>query len=68
MFSYFSTKTYVMGTQKNRLIELVLLRTQNKCLNRMIRKYAQFYAYNFVYQVLWHKRVNDGIQAHGRDY
>ena len=43
-FSYFSTKTYVLGTQKNRHIELVLLRTQNKCLNRMIRKYAQFYA------------------------
>ena len=27
--SYFSTKTYVVGTQKNRLIEMVLLRTQN---------------------------------------
>ena len=28
-FSYFSTKTYVVGTQKNRLNETVLLRTQN---------------------------------------
>ena len=28
-----STKTYVMGTQKNRLDETVLLRTQNTCLN-----------------------------------
>ena len=31
--SYFSTKTYVVGTQKNRLNETVLLRTQNICLN-----------------------------------
>ena len=29
VFSYFSTKTYVVGTQKNRLIEMVLLSTQN---------------------------------------
>ena len=28
-FSYFSTKTYVVGTQKNRLNETVLLSTQN---------------------------------------
>ena len=28
-FSYFSTKTYVAGTQKNRLKETVLLRIQN---------------------------------------
>ena len=32
-FSYFSTKTYVVGTQKNRLNETVLLSTQNTCLN-----------------------------------
>ena len=32
-FSYFSTKTYVVGTQKNRLDETVLLSTQNMCLN-----------------------------------
>ena len=29
--SYFSTKTYVVGTQKNRLNEMVLLSTQNIC-------------------------------------
>ena len=29
LFSYFSTKTYVVGTQKNRLNEMVLLSTQN---------------------------------------
>ena len=30
-FSYFSTKTFVVGTQKNRLNETVLLSTQNIC-------------------------------------
>ena len=29
LFSYFSTKTYVVGTQKNRLDGVVLLSTQN---------------------------------------
>ena len=32
-FLYFSSKTYVVGTQKNRLNETVLLSTQNTCLN-----------------------------------
>ena len=32
-FSYFTTKTYVVGTQKNRLDETVLLGTQNTCFN-----------------------------------
>ena len=35
---YFSTKTYVVGTQKNCLDETVLLSTQNTCLNGWIRK------------------------------
>ena len=30
-FSYFSTKTYVVDTQKNRLIETVILSTQKLC-------------------------------------
>ena len=30
-FSYFSTETYVVGTQKNCLNETVLLSTQNIC-------------------------------------
>ena len=38
LFSYFSTKTYDVGTQKNRLNETVLLSTQNTCLNWWIRK------------------------------
>ena len=32
-FSYFSTRTYVVGTQKNHLDETVLLSTRNICLN-----------------------------------
>ena len=43
-FSYFSTKTYVVGTQKNRLDETVLLSTQNTCWKLLVRKYLQFYA------------------------
>ena len=31
-FSYFITKTYIVGTQKNLLNEMVLSNTQNKCL------------------------------------
>ena len=38
---------YVVGTQKNRLNQRVLLSTQNICLNCWIRKYLQFYAQNF---------------------
>ena len=37
-FSYFSTKTYGVGTQKNRLNETVLLSTQNMCLYCWVRK------------------------------
>ena len=43
-FSYFSTITYVVSTQKNCLNEAVLLSTQNLCLNCRVRKYLQFYA------------------------
>ena len=38
-FSYFSTKTYVVGTQKNRLNETVLLSTHNIGSNQWVRKY-----------------------------
>ena len=41
-FSYFSTKTCVVGTQKNRLIETVLLSTYNIDLNLWIRHYHNF--------------------------
>ena len=35
---YFSTKTYDVGTQKNRLNETVLLSTQNICIDYWVRK------------------------------
>ena len=44
-FSYILTKTYVVGTKKNRLNETVLLSSQNKCYNSRIRKYSEFYAH-----------------------
>ena len=43
-FIYFSTKTYVVGAQKNRLNETVLSSTHNICLHRRIRKYSLFYS------------------------
>ena len=42
-FFHSSTETYVVGTQKNRLSETVLLSTHNTCLDLPIRKYWQFY-------------------------
>ena len=38
LFTYFSTKTYVVGTQKNPLNEMVLLSTQNTHSNWWVRK------------------------------
>ena len=48
-FSYFSTKTYVVGTQKNRPNETVLLSTQNICYKLWVRRYWQFYSENFFF-------------------
>ena len=40
IFPYFSTRTYVVGTQKNRLNETVLLSTQNMYVkNWWVRNY-----------------------------
>ena len=44
IISYFSTKTYVVGTQKNRLSETILLSTQNISSRCWISNYLQFYA------------------------
>ena len=46
-FSYFSSKTYVVGTQKNRLNETVLLSTQNKYTNN----YGLEIVYNFTQKI-----------------
>ena len=37
-FSYLSTETHVVGAQKNRLNEMILLSTQIICNNLWIRK------------------------------
>ena len=44
LFSYSSTKTYVVGTQKNRLNETVLLSIKTTSLNQWRRKHSHFYA------------------------
>ena len=44
---FFSTKTYVVGTQKNHLNEMVLLSTQNIYLDCWVRKQLQFYSQKF---------------------
>ena len=38
IFSYPSAKTYVLGAQKNRLIETVILDIQSICFGRKIKK------------------------------
>ena len=44
IFSYPSVLTYVLGAQKNRLIETVLLSTHNICFGWEIRKLDFRYA------------------------
>ena len=46
IFSYPSILTYVLGAQKNRLVETVLFRTHNICFGWEIRKL------NFRYAIL----------------
>ena len=52
-FSYFSSKTYVVGTQKNRLNKMVLLSTQKYVQTDGLENIKKFYAQNFVYLCLW---------------
>ena len=49
IFSYFSTKTYVVGTQKNRLNETILLSTHNICKNDGEENINNFTLKIFVY-------------------
>ena len=46
-FSYFSTKTYVLGTQKNRLREMAPFSIQNTFC-RLIRKISHLYVHETV--------------------
>ena len=43
VFYISKTKTFAVGTQKNRLNETALLSTQNICLNWLIRKITFFF-------------------------
>ena len=45
-FLYFSSKTYFVGTNKNRLNETILLSTQNTCFYGLVRILLQFYVKN----------------------
>ena len=54
IFSYPSVFTYVLGAQKNRLIETVLLSTHNICFRLEIRKLKIPYALlTLKLNVLW---------------
>ena len=44
LFPNHSTNTYVVGIQKNRLNNMVLLSTQNICLKLWVRTYLKFYS------------------------
>ena len=46
IFSYLFVLTYVLGSQKNRLIEMVLLSTHNTCIGCKVRKL--FFDYSFL--------------------
>ena len=43
-FSHFSSKTYFVGTQKNRLNKTVLLTTQNICFELMAKKIINIFS------------------------
>ena len=62
MFSYPSIFTYVLGAQKNRLIETVLLSTNNICLGWEIRKLN--FRYPLLTKVLVYVGVIEDILVH----
>ena len=57
-----------MGAQKNRLNEMVLFSTQNKCLIRWIKyshffQFLQFYAFLFIHVDPYvYRKADDGLQ------
>ena len=42
-FSYFCSKTYIVDTSYNRLVEAVLMSTRNLCFEKKYEKYRIFY-------------------------
>ena len=61
LFSYFSTQTYVVGTQKKRLNETVLLSTQNTMFKLMDKKIMAILCSkvlrNWLYDIWPHKHT-----------
>ena len=57
----FLNQNICVGTQKNRLNEMVLLSTQNIRLNWWVRKYYNFMLKDFVYLNLCLWRTLDGL-------
>ena len=53
-----------MGTQKNRLYEMILLSNQNTCVNWWIKKESQFYAQNFCSTGPMIDPVSAGVRVH----
>ena len=54
LISYFSNKTYVVGTQKNRLNKTLLLSNPNTCLSWRIRKISFYVQKLCVSGPMWH--------------
>ena len=67
LFSYFSTRTYAVGTQENRLNETVLLSTQNTCLNRWIRKKSHFINIHLKGKLIWTLKRSSKAKARATD-
>ena len=51
---FISEPKRVVGTQKNRLNEMVLLITHNICLNRGTRRYSQYFVYGMLTNIQCH--------------
>ena len=45
---HFSTKTYVVGTQRNHLNEMAVLSTQSICLTNILENYLNFRISKFI--------------------
>ena len=58
MFSYPSVLSYVLGAQKNRLIETVLLSTHNIWFGWELRKLFFFGTHSYLKS--WNDNYNDG--------
>ena len=58
IFSYASVLTYVLGAQKSRLIETVLLSTHNICFGLEIRKLFFFLVHTLNFTLVKHMFVH----------